>query len=156
MLKIGRNIVFLLFFTVVWILLNEEISVLTVVSGVILSEVTLIFVNRFLTDKNYIDSYSIQTRVMLKYFVVLIYHIYESGISSLVKIVKGEEKVGIYHYRTELTEDMRIGLLANAITSTPGTVTINKKGQELEILHLGEFDRKVIDTFEAILKEKKK
>ncbi len=151
MKKIWYYFIPMTFFAMVWCVLSETFSIWHVITGYILSFLTILFTNKFLLQKNYIITYHLPVSVILRYVLFLIYQIYKSGISSLIKIVRGHDHAYIYTYQTVLTNELCIGLLANAITSTPGTVTIDKQGQTIRILSLGALDHKSVESFEKIL-----
>ena len=83
---------------------------------------------------DYLDVYAIKPEVLLHYSLYLFIQIYQSGFSAILKIIKGEDAVKIINYETCMRNELGICLLANAITLTPGTVTIGKNGRLLQIL----------------------
>ncbi|WP_197659575.1 Na+/H+ antiporter subunit E [Mobilitalea sibirica] len=155
MKKMLKHIPLVIIFTVIWIILNEGYKTMQILTGIGVSIITIIFTNRFLLLEGYKETYKVSPIVLIKYFFVLFVQIYKSGISSINKIIRGEGKVGISEHKTVIDDELRICMLANAITSTPGTVTLDKKGQELTILSLGRMDDSVLKIFERILKETK-
>jgi multicomponent Na+:H+ antiporter subunit E len=62
------------------------------------------------------------------------YKIFSSGFEILPIIIKGNENNVIVDIKTELDNELYIVLLANAITLTPGTITVENKGQNLKVL----------------------
>jgi len=121
-------------FTLIWIILNEKAGPLQLLSGIGFSVVAIFFTNHYLLETDYPNEYFIKPRVVLRYSAYLIIQIYQSGFSAIAKIIKGEDAVKIIDYDTCITNELAICLLANAITLTPGTVTINKEGSHLQIL----------------------
>lgn len=153
MKKYINHIIQILLFTLVWCVLNESFDLIYFISGVTISWLTILFVNSFLLEGSYVLIYMINPIVMVRYIIRLIFQIYKSGINSFFKIIRGNDQVKIHTYHTKIKNEIKIGLLANAITSTPGTVTIDKEGQELKILSLGELDISSLKSFEKILKK---
>ena len=70
------------------------------------------------------------------FVVVLIIQIYKSGFAAIGKILRGKLNTSVISISTDIQDDLIISFLANAITLTPGTVTIDKEGNNLKVLWL--------------------
>ncbi|WP_161878809.1 Na+/H+ antiporter subunit E [Alkalibacterium sp. MB6] len=135
----NKEVIILL--TVVWIILFEEVSLYTLISGFIASFLVIEFTDRFLLKGNYEHSYAIGLGTLIKYTGRLLWEIIVAGISVIPSIITGKADVQIIKETTKLTDELLIDLLANAITLTPGSVTVDKKGSELNVLALNpEYD----------------
>jgi multicomponent Na+:H+ antiporter subunit E len=134
MKKMVRTLVLVIIFTGIWLVLNESMSLSQILTGLFFSAVSLLFTNRILLENDYRNTYAIKPEVLLHYAMYLFVQIYRSGFSAILKIIKGEDTVKIIEYETCISNDLGICLLANAITLTPGTVTIGKNGRQLQIL----------------------
>jgi len=66
----------------------------------------------------------------------LIYNIYKNGFIVLFDIIKGSVKPKMVRVRINLKTGFAAGLLANSITLTPGTITVDKNSDELYVLFL--------------------
>lgn len=132
--KKGYTLILVFVFTGFWLILNESLALSQILTGLLLSTVSLLFTNRYLLECDYLVTYAIKPGVLLHYAMYLFVQIYLSGFSAILKIIKGEDAVKIIEYETCLSNDLGICLLANAITLTPGTVTIGKNGRLLQIL----------------------
>ena len=154
-LRDNKEIILLL--SVIWVVLFEQISPLIVVSGVVLSVLVVVFTDRFLLKGNYEHSYMIAFGTFLKFGFRLVIEIYLAGMGVIPTIFSKTTDVQILTTETKLTDELLIDLLANSITLTPGTVTVDKKGSQLQILALnapaeGEDFRELIPLrLEAIL-----
>ncbi|MFN4191288.1 MAG: Na+/H+ antiporter subunit E [Pseudothermotoga sp.] len=122
--------------TIFWLLLNEELGVLQVVMGLGGGTIALMFVERYLLSKEYRVFYSIPLTNFLGYLLVLLFQIYVSGVKAIYYIFSNKVKVEIAKYESDLENDFSLCLLAISITLTPGTVTVDKSGKTLQILHL--------------------
>ncbi|MBC3900867.1 Na+/H+ antiporter subunit E [Acetobacterium malicum] len=134
MKKIIHTLVLVLIFTGIWLVLNESLAVSQLLIGLFFSAVSILFTNRYLLEDDYLDAYAIKPEVLLHYSLYLFIQIYQSGFAAILKIIKGEDSVKIITYETCMSNELGICLLANAITLTPGTVTIDKNGHQLQIL----------------------
>ena len=68
------------------------------------------------------------------YFLRLIPEIYRSAILLIPLIVTGKADPKIFDIETTLEKRWEIALLANTITLTPGTITVNVEGRHLQVL----------------------
>ena len=58
------------------------------------------------------------------YIVVLIFQMYVSSFRVMWLIIRGRTNPGVVHFRTRLKSDISRLMLSNAITLTPGTLTL--------------------------------
>ncbi|MBF7097082.1 Na+/H+ antiporter subunit E [Alkalibacter mobilis] len=158
MKKITGYFSMIFIFTLIWIILNEKAGATQIVTGLILSIFSIFFANYYLLEEEYVDHYSLNIKSVIKYLVYLIFQIYKSGFSAIGKIIKKEYDVRISEYTSCLNDELSICLLANAITLTPGTVTIDKNGSKLKILSFEKdnigtiaIDSETCSEFEKIL-----
>lgn len=132
--KSNWEVLILLF--VMWLILFEEVTLFVLVTGLTLPIAVILFTDRFLLQGNYYDQYMIGLGQTVKYFIALIVEIFIAGWGVIPNIIKGESNVSIVTCETKLTDEFLIDILANSVTLTPGTVTIEKKGSTLRILAL--------------------
>jgi len=153
--RIKENLVLWIVFTAVWVVLNEQWNGKTVLVGMAVAFLSLRITDRYLLHTTYEHKYYLSPVMVAKYIAYLVVQIYKSGFSSIVRIVKGENDVMLFDYETVIQQDLPICLLANAITLTPGTVTVDKKGKRLRILTFCDgtdaCESKVDRQFERIL-----
>lgn len=133
---ITSNTEVIIVLTLVWLILFEQFSLLVLVSGIILSVLVVLFTDRFLLKGNYEHSYVIGLGTLIRYFFRLLWEIVLAGIHVIPSIVTGKAYVEIISVETKLTDELLIDLIANAITLTPGSVTVDKKGSLLKVLVL--------------------
>ena len=125
---------FVLVLAAVWIILNEAVTPLTVITAPLVGVLVLVFTNRFVLNGDYSARYAIRPLALLHYALVLVWQIYVAGFHAMAKIVTGGINVNIVEFDTALKNDFLIALLANSITLTPGTVTMEKNGQHLKVI----------------------
>jgi len=151
----------ILLLTFAWIVLFGRFSILTIGSGIIVSILVILFTDHFLLDRNYGYSYSIGFGTLIKYFGQSFYDIVVSGFKALPIVLFGKRDVQIVTVKTKLKSELLINLLTNSITLTPGSLTIGKNDNELQVLTFdppseGEDLREILPLkLENILKEYK-
>jgi len=130
------NIEVILLLFLMWIILFEEITSFVVITGILMSLVVVNFTNKFLLGRKYKSEYAIGLWTMIKYIIRLFYEMFISAIGVIPNITFNETYVKYVTVETELENDFLIAILANSITLTPGTVTIEQNGSTLRILAL--------------------
>ncbi len=143
---------------VVWVILNESLSVFMILGGVIVGIAALYFTNRLVLKDDYHRIYRVRPLILLGYSLVLVKEIYVAGFHAMVKIITRKVNVNIVEFDTQLKDDFHISLLANSITLTPGTVTMEKSGQHLKVIWIDahtddstEAGREIMGSFERLL-----
>ncbi|HXK71174.1 MAG TPA: Na+/H+ antiporter subunit E [Clostridia bacterium] len=121
-------------FTLVWIALNEELSIFNVLAGLILSVITILFTGSLFFNKGYISTYQIPFYRMIVYHLYVVFLIFKSGMSAIPRIIAGNDKTKTIKYLSGCKDDFALSLLSNAITLTPGTVTLDLTKNELTVL----------------------
>ncbi|OJF94039.1 Na+/H+ antiporter subunit E [Alkalibacterium sp. 20] len=122
--------------SIVWVVLFEQFSIPTFLVGLLMAVLVVLFTDRFLLKGNYEHSYMIGLGTLTKYGLRLLLEILVAGIDVIPNIITGKADVQIISCETKLTDELLIDILANSITLTPGTVTVEKKGSKLRVLAL--------------------
>lgn len=110
---------------VVWAIWNESLSLNTLSTGVALGGLSIFVTNRFLLLQRFQHRYHIGILTALKYVAVLIIEIFRSGIHAIHITLTDRINVGVVDFPSHITDPVIQVLVANAITLTPGTVTID-------------------------------
>jgi multicomponent Na+:H+ antiporter subunit E len=69
----------------------------------------------------------------LWYVLVLIWMLYSSSAVMLKAVITGRISARIVHFRTRLKSDVARMILANSITLTPGTITLDVNDDHLTV-----------------------
>ena len=116
-----------LLLTFVWAIWNESYSLRSLLEGFALSLLALFITNRYLLKASYSEVYRLHPFTAIRYVAVLIGEIFRSGVHAMHVTLAGRINVGVVDLPTSITDPFRSVLVANAITLTPGTVTIDQK-----------------------------
>lgn len=111
--------------TAVWAVWNESYTVRTFIEGAVLSVLALFMTNRYLLKAPYHTVFRLHPITVLRYVGVLIVEIFRAGIHAIYITLAGKIDVGVVELPTAITNPFHGVLVANAITLTPGTVTIH-------------------------------
>ena len=135
-MRIGLWIVLLF---AVWLVLTNSIDFANIVVGLIVSAaIALLYTRSFKTD----DIEMISPLWLGVYIAVFLKNIIISNIQISKRILRKDMRLApaIVAVKTDLKSDWKKLLLANSITLTPGTLTLDVKGDTLYI-HTIEYDK---------------
>lgn len=132
--------------TLVWIALNESLSVATIMAGVGMSVLCLVVGRFFLPFEKIKD---IDFLKFMLYPIYLIGQVYLAGFEVMKLVVTGG-KVEIVEVRTELGHDFLKVMLMQSITLTPGTIPLAVDGDKIKVLWFHKKNEVVDDMDERI------
>lgn len=122
--------------TIVWIVYNESADLATIGLGVVLAFIALILTDTFVMKEDYRQAYQINLVSVLKYIPFIFLQIYISGFDAIYRVFIGKVNVGVVEIKTKLPTEFQRSLLSNAITLTPGTVTLDQDDEDMTIIWL--------------------
>ena len=135
---------------IVWCILYENISWSIAATGLVLGIIAAVFANSFLVTRQLSVAYRLNLPVLIVILSVMLFRIFKAGISVIPLIITGKAKPGVIDIKTEVPEGLASTALANSITLTPGTVTIDKNGKELKVLWLNKSTNDPIEAAKII------
>jgi len=152
MARIKKYWLIMIVSTVFWCILNESFKPLTILIGIIISLIAVILVALLFTDEaGYTGTYRLSFLSLLKYIWVLFVYILKSAIDVINIILFKKDDPMIVTLKTDIHRLWPICLIANGITLTPGTVTIDIKDNELTVLWLNPTTKDPIEASKIIL-----
>ena len=96
---------------------------------------------------------------LLLFLLVVVYKMYIASFQVLFNVMRGDINPRVVHFRTRLRSDVARVILANSITLTPGTITLNLDDDHLIVhwldaktLHSKYAGELIKEDFEALLK----
>lgn len=126
--------IFVLFLLVLWCIMNGNFYLTTIIQGLFFSSLSIIISCNLPGGEQFLHSLNISLFMFLKFIVILFINIYLSTFSIIKLIFTSNINPRLVDINTTLKNDWSIFFLANAITLTPGTVTVNRNGNTLLIL----------------------
>lgn len=131
---------------VFWIILNQKINTEIILFGIGITFLIALFI-KVLFDYDFKKDIKILIKVPLfiGYLFVLLIEIIKASINMIGIILNKNRKVEptIVEFHSGLKTKIGNFILANSITLTPGTITINVDGDHFEVHCL---DRSMLDT----------
>jgi multicomponent Na+:H+ antiporter subunit E len=135
---------------IVWCILYEDMSWSIAATGLALGIIAAVFANSFLVTRQLSAAYRFNLPVLIIILFVMIFRIFKAGISVIPLIITGNAKPGVIDIKTEVPEGLASTALANSITLTPGTVTIDKNGRDLKVLWLNKSTNDPVEAAKII------
>lgn len=118
----------------VWAVWKESYSLRTILEGLLLSTVAIVVTNRYLLKARYQEMFRLNPLTAARYVMVLLGEIFKSGVHAMYVTLTGRINVGVVDLPSKITDPFRGVLVANAITLTPGTVTIDHKHGTFKVI----------------------
>jgi len=148
----------LILLTCIWCILNGKLNLFHVLFGLFISVLTLILVKLLQPYQNKTYTYTISIYRMCKFIFVVIVDIYISAYKTIQHLIRNEVNPQFVVTSTKLKRPWLQALIGNAITLTPGTVTIQLNDGNYTVLWLypstirqKEIKRLLINNFEHAL-----
>jgi len=146
-----------------WFLLALNFRIETIIAGIfICGVVTIGSYNVLYDDKGYMY-HSIRLRTILVYIVFLFKEIFVSAVQYAYNLVAHGYEPVVFDVKLELDDPVLLGIVANSITLTPGTITIDSdsKTNRITVLTLAkpgvtaeELEDDIRHKFERLLRQK--
>jgi multicomponent Na+:H+ antiporter subunit E len=140
----------------VWCLLQNEISLQQFIIGYVIGAGIMLFFLRVFHDEIYFRKVGAGCHLLLFFLKELL--VANWAVTKLILSLRRQMRTGIIAYPLELQNDILITLLANMITLTPGTLSVEVSPDRrflfihiLDIADPEEEKRKIKDGFERYL-----
>jgi len=128
-----KNYIFsVLLLTIIWIILTENLSLTQAIVGLTVSTACVACFNKLFPIESITG---IKIWRLFLYFFYLIGQIYMAGFAAMKLTIKGAN-VDIVKVKTNSDNDFFNVMLANSITLTPGTLSLELNEQEIHVLWL--------------------
>ncbi|MCL2397821.1 MAG: Na+/H+ antiporter subunit E [Defluviitaleaceae bacterium] len=133
-----RNAVIVLALAIVWIILVENLSVITVLTGSVFGAGCVFFARRYLP----LDKITgVNFNKLAMYPLFLVGQIFFSAI-YVGKIIFAGARVDIVEVQTDINNDSLRVMLADSVTLTPGSLLLELEKEKMTILWLRRRDAK--------------
>jgi len=157
------KVVFFILALIIWLLLNFPLSLQTLIVGVFAAIFATLFIGDFFTQRPHLFLHPGRYFWFLIYIPVFIWECLKANIDVAFRVIHPSRpiKPGIVRIKTALKSDIALTFLANSITLTPGTLTVDvdKEGGFLYVhwinvksKQLEEATKFIGQRFEKILK----
>ncbi|MDW7669182.1 MAG: Na+/H+ antiporter subunit E [Bacillota bacterium] len=119
-----------------WLLLNMSLRPLNLIAGALICLFVTKFSEGILYNHRGFVFKAIDVKVLMPYTFNLFKEIYISSFSYIKRIIKKDCQPFITEIELKVKDPLIIAIIANSITLTPGTITVNADGNKLTVLSL--------------------
>ncbi len=124
MKNIITRLKFFIVMLMLWFLFNFNFEIRTIVFGVTISFLVSLFTYEVLYDENGFRFKGIKFTKLFIYFFILFYEIFRSSILYVINLVKQKYEPVVFKISLEHLTNVQVAIVANSITLTPGTISI--------------------------------
>lgn len=125
-----------LFFLLFWILLNGKLNLEILIFGLVISLAIYLFCWRFLGYSPKKDLLFARIFIyVLRYALLLVAEIFKANVGVLKEIYteKTEVEPCVVHFSSPFKSELLNVILADSITLTPGTITVELSGRDFTV-----------------------
>ena len=118
-----------------WLVLSQNLQPASLLIGALFSLLAaLLSFDFFIKPDEGMHSKAIRTIwLLLIYVLILIYEMFLASIDVVYRVITMDINPEVVMIKTDIKSDLGIVLLANSITLTPGTITIDIEGDHLYV-----------------------
>ncbi len=147
-----------------WFLLAFNFQIETIISGLVVTFFITVVAsyNVLYTDEGYVY-HGIRLRTIVVYVAFLFVEIYKAAFMYVYNLLSHRIEPVVFTIELDVDDPVLVGVIANSITLTPGTITIdsNSESRTVTVLTLAaegttaeELAKPIREKFEALLKKK--
>jgi multicomponent Na+:H+ antiporter subunit E len=151
-----------LFILVFWFLINWNFRIETIIFGLLTALLVTVASKGVLYDTKGFIYHGIKIHRMMLYMLVLFGEIFKSTINYIKAVISGKYEPIVFKIQLDLLDPVQIGIVANSITLTPGTISVDIIGHTIVVMTLAkpgtdpkELEKPIRDKFELLLKDRK-
>lgn len=144
-----------------WFLLALNFRIETVIAGVVISMgITVASFNVLYDDEGYLY-HPIKLRRLFIYVIYLFKEIYKAAFLYVYNILFHHYEPVVFELHLDVDDPVLVGIIANSITLTPGTISIDSDSENFTVTVLTiappgtsaeTLEREIKDKFERLLK----
>ena len=135
MKNISRWLYTAIIMSILWVIFTGKLDSEELIAGVVISLVLALFTYRYFTEKGLLNLTPKKIFCGIIYFPYLIWEMIKANLDVAYRVIhpKLPIKPGIVKVKTNMKSDLGKLLVANSITLTPGTFTLDIKDDTLYI-----------------------
>jgi multicomponent Na+:H+ antiporter subunit E len=146
-----------------WFLYHLTFDLKTIIGGILASLAMTIFTSNTLYGEAGFRFKGFSFWLMIRYFFVLMGEIFKAAWFYSLTIFKRDFEVIVFDLVLDFVDPIKVAFVANSITLTPGTVSIDVNDNTIKVMALvskgtpvSEVEKPIRERFEQLLKEHKR
>ncbi len=148
---------FLIMF-ILWLFMNANLRIETILIGLVVSIFVSFFSYDILLDHQGHHFRGVGLFKLILYFVVLFLEIFKAAFMFSLNVFKKRYVPVVFKLSLEHLDPIRVAIVANSITLTPGTISVEMINQTIYVMVLAdpktskeELEKPIRDKFEKLL-----
>ncbi len=148
---------------ILWMLLNFNLNFITIIFGVLMSLVVTILSYKILYDETGFIYRGLKLHTLFVYILLLFAEIFKASFVFIINIFKPDYIPTVLTIKLSFKDPVKVAIIANSITLTPGTITIDIEKNAITVMVLAKagtphefLERQIRDKFEKLLLGKEK
>ncbi len=117
-----------------WLVFTLDLNLVNIVIGIMMSSIITIVAFKTVYDREGTPFYIMEFTTFIRFILRLFYEIYKSSFIHILRIIKKDENPIIFEVELSVKNPYIISIISNAITLTPGTITVDIIGNKLYVL----------------------
>jgi multicomponent Na+:H+ antiporter subunit E len=150
-----------IFILLFWFLLNLNFDIETIIFGIIIATTVTIAAYPVLYDEKGFMYRGIYLHKMFFYIIFLFVEIFKAAFVYIANLLSNKYEPIVFKVELDVVDPILVGIVANSITLTPGTITVDIIDHTIYVLTLAKpgtdhevLERPIREKFEKYLKEK--
>jgi multicomponent Na+:H+ antiporter subunit E len=119
-----------------WFLLNFNVEIETIIFGILISIVVTIAAYPVLFDEHGFRYKGVYLHKMVVYIFFLFIEIFRSAFVYIANLMSRKYEPVVFKIELEVDDPIAVGIVANSITLTPGTITVDIVDHTIYVLTL--------------------
>lgn len=149
--KAIRRVISFFSLFMLWMILVCDFNARQVISGAVISFFSLHISEKIFkkVDVEHVKMISIWR--LCWFFSIVMGEIFVAAYKHIIRIIRGDDIAEIFDVELNVTNELSIALISNAITLTPGTMTLRIYGNRITVLGFASSEKEVLDAKDTIL-----
>ncbi len=146
-----------------WFLLNFNFELTTIIFGILVSFFVSLLACEVLYDENRYIYSSIKVHRFFIYILLLFIEIFKASFLFIINLFKRDYVPTVFKIVLNFDDPVKVAIVANSITLTPGTITIDIQDNTIIVMVLAkpntpheELEKPIREKFEKLLLNKEK
>ncbi|MDX9691135.1 MAG: Na+/H+ antiporter subunit E [Acholeplasmataceae bacterium] len=151
-----------LFVLAFWFVINWNFRIETILFGFFTAMLVTIASKGVLYDTKGFIYHGVKLHRLVIYLFVLFLEIFKSTINYVKAVITGKYEPIVFKIQLDLLDPVQIGIVANSITLTPGTISVDIIGNTILVMTLAKpgadpklLEKPIREKFELLLKDRK-
>ena len=145
---------------ILWLIFNFNLEISTILFGLAIAFIVTYLSHNILYTKSGFRYQKIKLTTIIYYIGVLFIEIFKSAFFFIINLLRGGYQPLVFKLELDVYDPVQVAIVANSITLTPGTITIDVVGHTIYVMVLAkpgtlqsELEAPIRQKFEKLLKD---